>query len=41
MDFPEDDLNVSLVEWIELLITLVAETTFLYNIEVHPNVTKV
>jgi hypothetical protein len=41
MDFPEDDLSVRLVEWIELLNTLGADKIFLYNLEVHPNVTKV
>ena len=30
-----------LVEWFELLTALGAEKTFLYNMEVHPNVTKV
>jgi hypothetical protein len=29
MDFPEDDLNVRLVEWIELLNTLGADKIFL------------
>ena len=41
MDFPDDDLSVRLVEWIELLNTLGADKIFLYNLEVHPNVTKV
>ena len=30
-----------LVEWFELLAALGAEKIFLYNLEVHPNVTKV
>ena len=30
-----------LVEWFELLAVLGAEKIFLYNLEVHPNVTKV
>merc|ERR1712013_3235 len=36
-----DDLSVRLIEWIELLTTLGADKIFLYNLEVHPNVTKV
>ena len=30
-----------LVEWFELLAVLGADKIFLYNLEVHPNVTKV
>ena len=30
-----------LVEWFELLAALGADKIFLYNLEVHPNVTKV
>jgi hypothetical protein len=30
-----------LVEWLELLTSLGANKVFLYNLEVHPNVTKV
>merc|ERR1719264_2519556 len=41
LDFPDDDLSVRLIEWIELLTTLGADKIFLYNLEVHPNVTKV
>ena len=41
LDFPEDDLSVRLVEWIELLTTLGADKVFFYELEVHPNVTKV
>ena len=41
LDFPEDDLSVRLTEWIELLTSLGADKIFLYNLEVHPNVTKV
>jgi len=41
LDFPDDDLSVRLVEWLELLHTLGAHKIFLYNLEVHPNVTKV
>eukprot|EP00095_Tigriopus_kingsejongensis_P007169 snap_masked-scaffold211_size255937-processed-gene-1.13 protein:Tk07169 transcript:snap_masked-scaffold211_size255937-processed-gene-1.13-mRNA-1 annotation:"PREDICTED: uncharacterized protein LOC103506484" len=41
LDFPTDDLSVRLIEWIELLNTLGADKIFLYNLEVHPNVTKV
>jgi len=41
LDFPDDDLSVRLVEWFELLNQLGADKIFLYNLEVHPNVTKV
>ena len=41
LDFPTDDLSVRLIEWIELLHILGADKIFLYNLEVHPNVTKV
>jgi len=41
LDFPHDDLSVRLVEWIELLTTLGADKIFLYQLEVHPNITKV
>ena len=34
-------LLTRLVEWFELLAALGAEKIFLYNLEVHPNVTKV
>ncbi|QQP41199.1 Putative LOC100164358 [Caligus rogercresseyi] len=41
LDFPSTDLSVRLVEWIETLHTLGADKVFLYNLEIHPNVTKV
>lgn len=41
LDFPTDDLSVRLIEWIEILNVLGADKIFLYNLEVHPNVTKV
>jgi len=41
LDFPNDDLSVRLVEWIEMLTTLGANKIFLYQLETHPNVTKV
>ena len=41
LDFPSDDLSVRLIEWFELLHLLGANKIFLYNLEVHPNVTKV
>ena len=41
LDFPEDDLSIRLAEWIELLHTLGADKIFFYNLEVHPNITKV
>ena len=41
LDFPTDDLSVRLIEWIELLHVLGADKIFLYNLEIHANVTKV
>ena len=41
MGFPTEDLSVRMVEWIEVLRALGADKIFLYNYEVHPNVTKV
>jgi len=41
LDFPEDDLSVRLIEWIEVLTTLGADKIFLYELEVHPNVSRV
>ena len=41
LDFPEDDLSIRLTEWIEVLGSLGADKIFLYNLEVHPNITKV
>ena len=41
LDFPEDDLSIRLTEWIEVLGALGADKIFLYNLEVHPNITKV
>lgn len=41
LDFPDDDMSVRLIEWIETLHVLGADKVFLYNLEVHPNVTKV
>ena len=41
LDFPEEDLSVRLVEWIELLTTLGANKIFFYQLEIHPNVSKV
>jgi len=39
--FPGVDLSARLVEWVELLTALGAEKIFAYNLEVHPNMTKV
>ncbi|XP_063880400.1 uncharacterized protein LOC135111213 isoform X1 [Scylla paramamosain] len=36
-----DDLSVKLVEWLELQFLLGVDKVFLYDLEVHPNVTKV
>ena len=41
MGFPTEDLSARMVEWIEVLRALGADKIFLYNYEVHPNVTKV
>ena len=41
MDFPLDDLSVRMVEWLEVLKALGADKIFLYNLDVHPNVSKV
>ncbi|MPC36044.1 hypothetical protein E2C01_029489 [Portunus trituberculatus] len=36
-----DDLSVKLVEWLELHFLLGVDKVFLYNLQIHPNVTKV
>lgn len=41
LDFLHEDISVRLVEWIELNQILGADKIFIYNLEVHPNVTKV
>jgi len=41
LDFLQQDLSVRLVEWIELLGLLGADKIFLYELEVHPNISKV
>lgn len=41
LDFLHEDLSVRLVEWIELLRILGAKKVFLYELETHPNITKV
>lgn len=41
LDFLREDLSVRLVEWIELLGLLGADKIFLYELEVHPNISKV
>ncbi|KAK2718444.1 uncharacterized protein LOC136037819 isoform X2 [Artemia franciscana] len=40
LDFLDVDLSVRLIEWIELLSILGAEKIFLYELEVHPNISK-
>jgi hypothetical protein len=40
LDFLQVDLSVRLVEWIELLGLLGADKIILYELEVHPNVSK-
>lgn len=41
LDFPEVDLSVKLVEWIELLLLLGAKRIFFHEFEIHPNMKKV
>lgn len=41
LDFPHEDVSVRLVEWIELLNLLGAGKIFLYNLDIHENISKV
>ena len=41
LDFPDTDISVRLIEWIELLTALGVDKIFFYKFSVHPNVTKV
>lgn len=41
LDFLHEDLSVRLVEWIELVRLLGAEKVYFYELQVHPNITKV
>lgn len=41
LDFATQDLSVRLVEWLELLKILGANKVFLYELEIHPNISKV
>lgn len=41
LDFLHEDLSVRLVEWLEMLQIVGAKKVFLYDLEVHPNITKV
>ncbi|XP_044739083.1 uncharacterized protein LOC123300562 [Chrysoperla carnea] len=41
LDFLHDDLSVRLVEWIEMLSILGADKIFFYELQVHPNISKV
>lgn len=41
LDFYHEDLSVRLVEWFELLFLLGADKVFLYQLQVHPNISKV
>ncbi|XP_018323544.1 uncharacterized protein LOC108735849 [Agrilus planipennis] len=41
LDFLHEDLSVRLVEWIELLNLLGADKIFFYELQVHPNISKV
>ena len=41
LDFPENDISLKLIEWIELLRILGADKIFFYILSVHRNVEKV
>lgn len=41
LDFLYEDISVKLIEWIELLHLLGAKKIFMYELETHPNVSKV
>ncbi|CAH2052505.1 unnamed protein product, partial [Iphiclides podalirius] len=41
LDFLHEDLSVRLVEWIEMVRILGADKIFFYELQVHPNITKV
>lgn len=41
LDFLYEDLSIRLIEWLELLRLLGASKVFLYDLEVHPNISKV
>lgn len=41
LDYPYNDLSAKLVEWIELIGLMGADKIFLYQLQVHPNMTKV
>ena len=41
LDFLHEDLSVRLVEWIELLGILGVDKVFFYELQVHPNISKV
>ena len=41
LDFPDDDLSLKMIEWIEVLSAMGADKIFLYKLNVHENVEKV
>ncbi|XP_055389134.1 uncharacterized protein LOC129618425 [Condylostylus longicornis] len=41
LDFLYDDMSTRLVEWIELLSILGADKIFFYQLQIHPNISKV
>lgn len=41
LDFLYDDLSVKLIEWIELITLLGADKIYFYELQVHPNISKV
>ena len=41
LTFPDDDLSLKIIEWIEVIIALGADKIYFYDLDVHPNITKV
>ncbi|XP_064080894.1 uncharacterized protein LOC135197749 [Macrobrachium nipponense] len=41
INYPFNDLSVRLTEWLELLFLLGANKVFMYDMEVHPNISKI
>lgn len=41
LDFLYDDLSVKLIEWINLITMLGADKIYFYELQVHPNISKV
>ena len=41
LDYPNVDISITLVQWLEMLRELGAHKVFIYNLASHPNITKV